>query len=520
MGLLKTTIHQRGEKMMTQGVLPFKYEEEERTGGMTALGGLPIYMEAMHQVGLKKWVEEHVGVRGHQGWKDWQVVASIVLLNIAGGESVEDLRIMANDEGFCRILRRAGMHGLTRRERRAMERRFRKERERDVPSPSSVFRYLEAFHNEEEERKREAGRAFIPESNNALKGLREVHREFMAWVQRYSPEETATLDMDATLVETHKKKAMHCYKSYKAYQPMNVYWAEQGIVAHTEFRDGNVPAGYEQQRILEETLEMLPEGIKKVRVRSDTAGHQNQLLKYCERGRNERYGRIEFAIGCDVTPYFKLSVQKVPVDDWKPICREVNGKLKPTGREWAETYFVPDGLRSSRPSTYRFLATREELSQPSLPGMEEQLELPFPTLSMGTKTYKIFAVVTNIEGDGEQILHWYYERCGKSEEVHGIMKEDLAGGRLPSEKFGANAAWWWMMVLALNLNEFMKRHILGGPWVGRRMKALRFHLIHIPARVIEHSRQLVVKLSGNHPTLPHLLQARQAIAGLACGPSG
>jgi hypothetical protein len=41
---------------------------------------------------------------------------------------------------------------------------------------------------------------------------------------------------------------------------------------HTEFRDGNVPAGYEQLRILKEALTYLPAGIKKVRLRSDTAG--------------------------------------------------------------------------------------------------------------------------------------------------------------------------------------------------------------------------------------------------------
>ncbi|KJU83517.1 hypothetical protein MBAV_004289, partial [Candidatus Magnetobacterium bavaricum] len=28
---------------------------------------------------------------------------------------------------------------------------------------------------------------------------------------------------------------------------------------HTEFRDGNVPAGYEQQRVLEEALKCLPQ---------------------------------------------------------------------------------------------------------------------------------------------------------------------------------------------------------------------------------------------------------------------
>ena len=30
---------------MAQGVLPYKYEEEKTTSGMTALAGLPVYLD-------------------------------------------------------------------------------------------------------------------------------------------------------------------------------------------------------------------------------------------------------------------------------------------------------------------------------------------------------------------------------------------------------------------------------------------------------------------------------------------
>ena len=43
----------------------------------------------------------------------------------------------------------------------------------------------------------------------------------------------------------------------------------------------------------------------------------------------------------------------------------------------------------------------------------------------------------------------------------GLMKSDLAGGQLPSGLFGANAAWWTLMILALNLSAAMKRLVLG-----------------------------------------------------------
>ena len=32
------------QQTMTQGILPFKYEQEKTNGGSTALGGLPLYL--------------------------------------------------------------------------------------------------------------------------------------------------------------------------------------------------------------------------------------------------------------------------------------------------------------------------------------------------------------------------------------------------------------------------------------------------------------------------------------------
>ena len=132
------------------------------------------------------------------------------------------------------MLRETEMHGLSRRERRALKRRWRKERQRAVPSPSAMFRCLAMFHDEAEERRRERGKAFIPKPNEHLSGLPGVNGEVAAFVQSRSPESVATLDMDATLVETHNSRALYCYKKFKAYQPLNVFWAGQELVVHSE----------------------------------------------------------------------------------------------------------------------------------------------------------------------------------------------------------------------------------------------------------------------------------------------
>ena len=49
------------------------------------------------------------------------MVTSLVMLNLAGGDAVYDLRILEMDEGFSRGLRKAESYRMRHRERRATE---------------------------------------------------------------------------------------------------------------------------------------------------------------------------------------------------------------------------------------------------------------------------------------------------------------------------------------------------------------------------------------------------------------
>jgi hypothetical protein len=125
------------------------------------------------------------------------------------------------------------------------------------------------------------------------------------------------------------------------------------------------------------------------------------------------------------------------------------------------------------------------------------------------KKYKVFGIVTNMDWDGQALIDWQHKRCGKSEEDHAVMKDDLAGGKLPSGDFGENPAWWWIMIMALNLNTIMKRRVLGKAWIPKRMKAVRFKLINLPGRVLERSRSLIIRLTQGHPSLALLIEAAE-----------
>ena len=52
--------------------------------------------------------------------------------------------------------------------------------------------------------------------------------------------------------------------------------------------------------------------------------------------------------------------------------------------------------------------------------------------------------------DAAEVVAAAHERCGRGEEVHAVLKSDLAAGIMPSGRFGANAAWLWLAALAMN----------------------------------------------------------------------
>jgi hypothetical protein len=235
----------------------------------------------------------------------------------------------------------------------------------------------------------------------------------------------------------------------------------------------------------------------------------------------KRFGRMRFAVGCPVSQEFKKAVRELSEKEWQPLDTDAEGRLLPGGREWAEVCFVPGAIgHKKRGREYRYLATRRALRDPFLPELVEQRDLPFPVMSWAKRQYKVFALVSNLEWEGDKIVAWHDERCGQGEQMHAVLKNDLAGGRFPSGKFGANAAWWWFAVLAYNVQSAIKRLVLPSTMKTWRMKAIRFHLLHLPARVMHHANRLVIRLSAKSPALEIILQARRRILFLASILSG
>ena len=257
--------------------------------------------------------------------------------------------------------------------------------------------------------------------------------------------------MDATLVESHKDAATVAYDGTRGYQPVLVLWAEQDLILHDQFRDGHVPAGCGNVRVLEQAVAALPQGVTQLRLRADSALYEIAVLRWCEDQ------QIAYAISADLSEPLKAELLRLPEAAWQ-VARTDPDAI----RAWAEVAYVPDDgdHRKARPCLRRYLAIRVQKRQGSL-------------FADGSSVH-YFAVVTNRSEDGLALLQWHRAKAGTVEHTHHVLKNELAAAALPSGKFGANAAWFRLNGLTYNLLTALKRLTLPGDLHTTRLKRLRF----------------------------------------------
>jgi hypothetical protein len=466
-------------------------------------------MKRCEGIGLPGVININLNVRGSKGYNDSEHILSMVVMQVLGGNAIDDLvtlkqNLEVNASPF------------------------------KIPSPTAARSFMSYFHDEEEANKQKQGQSYIPMMNEHLAGFGAIHAHIFQQAYKFTPLESITLDQDATFIYTSNKDALYNYQGEKAYEAFNTYCPEYDIIVGTQLRGGNVPPGCEQLEELERILSTAPEGIKKVTIRSDTAGYQEDVLRYCAEGKNERFGEIDFTVSCKVGNGFKEAVKAVPEEDWKPVMKEEKkgGETiqKDTGQEWAEVNYVPEWVVKSK-SEYRFIAIRErtEVKKGENPAQmtifeivgdmereNEQIKRLHLTEMKGL-VYKVFGIVTNKqEEDGSKIIEFHHGRCGKSEEIHLILKDELGGGHVASGKFGVEAAWWNISAMALSLLNLFKRNFLPEESHTYRPKAMRYAFFVMVGRFVSHARKMVLKVySTAKKVIEWYNYARDRLMGLS-----
>jgi len=174
------------------------------------------------------------------------------------------------------------------------------------------------------------------------------------------------------------------------------------------------------------------------------------------------------------------AIQAVSGKEWKTY-----GEAHPSEmRECAEVPFVPSEKSEKKDSQpLRYVAIRIRKKQGEL--FEDG------------STVRHFAVLSNRwELEAGRLIEWHREKAGTIELVHDILKNDLAGGVLPSKYFGADAAWLRLAVISHNVLTAMKRLALPAELWTARPKRLRFLLFNMPGRLAHHARSMLLRLAA------------------------
>jgi hypothetical protein len=439
--------------MAVQTRLPFELDQQAETAALTAHGGVPLLIEAFRTSGAAAVLDEQVSIkRRKRGLTASQLVEGLFSLWAAGGERCEDLAPLREDAALALLLG----HGL--------------------PAPQTARDFLDAF-DEAVPPLWQGERCQVQGEGERLQGLAKANRRLIAFLQERRPQAVATIDVDATILESQKRSALPTYDGRTGYQPVVALWAEQDVILADEFRDGNVPAGSGNRRVVEQALTALPTGLDAIRLRADSALYEQMLLRWLEaRG-------IGYAISADMSHELAAAIRAVPESAWQPESEDGDAI-----RHWAEVPYVPsDGVfTKDRPAPPRYLALRITKKQGRL--FADGAEI------------KHFAMVTNLPdpdgGCGLDLIRWQRGKAGTVEHAHHVLTNELAAEALPSQRFGANAAWFRLNVLLYNLLSAFKRVALPEELHHARPKRLRFVLLNGVGRVVRHARETVLRLVG------------------------
>ena len=97
-----------------------------------------------------------------------------------------------------------------------------------------------------------------------------------------------TIDLDATIIRSFKNECESIYRANtgdvpgeRDYQPLIAFCPEVGMVLHAEMCAGNVPASKGNLEALEAVLGRLPQSVEGAMLRTDCAGCQERIIRFC-----------------------------------------------------------------------------------------------------------------------------------------------------------------------------------------------------------------------------------------------
>ena len=338
-----------------------------------------------------------------------------------------------------------------------------------------------------------------------------------------------TIDIDATDVEVYgskKRGVAYTYQGQRAGRPHVASWAETEIPLAADLLSGDQDPRSHVVALLGRALAALPE---RVREGARAAGRKIALRAGAgyfagELARAAAAQGMEFAIGAKRITSMWKALAGISEDAWRDAAGMEDAQVAVSPcrpAEWPEDTVLlirrvkldPDQV-SADPRSRR----RRTLHP-------DQRALPFPELEQEPAIYAYSFICTNIDvstpAKAVACEYWYRHRTS-IENIFRDSKHGAALRHLPSGCEQASTAWMWASLIAAAIAAWLHQLtsvILGGELIeghgtrgGKAMIAtLRRRLIAVPARLVRHGGQLIMRLAPGPCLLPEVLAAIRAL---------
>lgn len=421
-----------------------KYKLSTTKQAITSFAGLPLLLEMGRRLGLEEKLNALPLKERERGYKPAEMIFTLMGLLQAGGVALDDVFVLRGDEGLRELLG-------------------------ELPAANTLGEFLRRF------------------SKTTLYRMGQILLEVSVKIIRACKLEALTLDIDAFTLESQKSDAEMNYKGEWGYTPVAVSCAELKMPMAGLFRAGNASPMANLAGLLKRVMAAL--GGIKLRVRSDSAGYQTQVIGVC------RKAGADFTITVRQDPAVMEAIHSIPKKAWGSYeCGAwPNRKMEiaETVHAFSEAEDVP---------AFRMIVVRWP---------KEQMEL-------GQDPYEYHAVATSYDNWASGlVLQFHRTRQDGSENVNKELKGGFGLSKLPCREMTANAAYFQVALLANIVFSATKHLVLPKSWRELTIKTVRFRLIRLAGVVARRSRYLWLKLSPHYPFRKVFEEARWALLGLS-----
>ena len=314
--------------------------------------------------------------------------------------------------------------------------------------------------------------------------------------------EVVVLDVDATIVVAHseKEQAAPTFKGTFGFHPLGVWCDNTTELLAARLRAGNAGANTAADHIevLGAAITQIPATHRKhLLVRADGAGASHALDWLTEQNQ-VRGRRVDYSVGYPVTEKLREAIRIVPEKVWTPAA-DADGGVR-TGGDVAELTGLLD--LSGWPEGMRVIVRRERPHPGAQLSLMEEHD--------GWR-YQAFATNT---ANGQLAFLEARHRAHARVEDRIRHAKDTGLGRFPSRDYRINQAWLTATAIAADLIAWLRMLALTGDLATAEPKALRYRLLHVPARLTHSARRRHLRIPATWPWTDHIVAAFAKIAAI------